>query len=72
MLPLEKYSRREEAMDVVSSTKVTHISYRNHEASSEKLWFAWSLDRNLLQIGQKKLAQHVGAISWHHANFHEF
>jgi hypothetical protein len=43
MLLLEKYSRREEATNVDSSTKVTHVPYRNHEFSYEKLWFVRSL-----------------------------
>jgi hypothetical protein len=37
MLHLEKKSRQEEATIVISSTKVTHVPYRNHEASCEKL-----------------------------------
>ena len=53
MLPVEKYSRREEVTNVVSSTNVTHVPYRNHEASSEKLWFVRSLYQNLSQIGKK-------------------
>ena len=53
MLHLEKKSRREEATIVVSSTKVTRVPYRNHEASCEKLWFVRSLYQNLPQMGQK-------------------
>ena len=54
MLPLEKYSRREEAThDVVSSTKVAHVPYRNHEASGEQLQFVRGLSQNLPQIRQK-------------------
>ena len=49
----KKYARQEEATNVVSSTKVTHVPYRNHEASSEKLWFVRTLYKNLSQIGKK-------------------
>ena len=40
-------------MDVVLSTKVTHVPYRNHEASREKLWFVRSFCHNLPQMGLK-------------------
>ena len=49
----KKYVSQEEATNVLSSTKVTHVPYRNHEASSEKLWLVRSLYQNLAQIGKK-------------------
>jgi hypothetical protein len=58
MLPLGKYSWWEEATDVLSSTKVAHVPYRNHEASCEKLWFVRSFCHNLPQMG------HFFTTSW--------
>ena len=58
-------------MYVVSHMKVT-CSFRNHEPSWRKLWFARSLHQSFSQFGQKNLPRRVGAMSWHHAKFHDF
>ena len=72
MLNLEKVSRREEATDVVTSTKVTHAPYRNHEGF---LWEALVCEKLIPKPapnGTIFLPRHVGAIPWHHAKSHEF
>ena len=53
-------------------TRRWHVPSRNHEPSWGKVRFARSLHQSLSQFGQKKLAQHDGAMSWDHAKFHDF
>ena len=53
-------------------TRSWHVPSRNHEPSWGKLRFARSLHQSFSQFGQKKLPKHVGAMSWHHAKFHDF
>ena len=67
-----KKSRWEEATDVVSFAKVTHLSYRNHEGF---LWEALVCEKLIPKPapnGTIFLPRHVGAIPWHHAKSHEF
>ena len=53
-------------------TRRWHVPSRNHEPSWGKLSFSRSLHQKLVPIPPKKLPQHVGAMSWHHAKFHDF
>ena len=66
-----KKLRREKAVYVVSHTEVT-CSLSESRAFLREALVCKKLTPKLVPIRPKNLPQHVGAMSWHHAKFHDF
>ena len=66
-----KKLRREKAVYVVSHMEVTR-SLSEPRAFLRDAPVCKKLTPKLVPIRPKKLTQHVGAMSWHHAKFHDF
>ena len=69
MLPLLRNSRG--AAYIVSHSKVAR-SLSEPQAFLREAPVCKKLTPKLVPIRSKKLLQHVGAMSWHHAKFHDF
>ena len=71
LICLCKKLRPEKAVFVISHTEVT-CSLSEPRAFLREAPVCKKLTRQLVQIRPKILPQHVGAMSWHHAKFHDF